>query len=141
MAHRGRLSARDRLATLLAAGDSVRQAAKDVGVSERTAHRWIEEPSFARKVTKYRAEMTDRAFGKLTGALNLAVVRLRTLIDAKESVALGAAKAIFDAHFKFRTANEFESRLAELERVVNERRTMEHGSIGRTAIPNRNGTH
>ena len=65
MAHRGRQNADETLAVALAAGQTVRDAARTAGVAERTAHRRWADPEFRRRVDELRGQMVDRAIGRL----------------------------------------------------------------------------
>jgi hypothetical protein len=104
------------LLTALAAGESVTDAAKRAGISERTAHRRLTEPDFRGRVTEARAAMVARALGKLADASCEAVDTLRGLLHAEaESVKLGASRAILELGNKLREAVEHEERIARLE--------------------------
>jgi hypothetical protein len=104
------------LAAVLAAGATKQDAARLVGVGERTIYRRLEDPRFRRRVDDARAELVNRAVGSLADASAAAVATLRALLSAdSESVRLGACRAILDLGLKLREAEELERRIAALE--------------------------
>lgn len=107
------------LLVILACGATVEQAAKQVGLSERTVYRRLAEPEFQRELAETRADMLKRTSGTLTASGSEAVRTLVTLLSTKESnVRLGAARAILEIGIKVREAADLEQRLCELERQV-----------------------
>jgi len=116
MAENGREKGDDALLLALAAGDTVRAAAKKAGISERTASRRLADPDFRRRLTEARADMVQRALGKLADASTEAADSLRKLLQAKkETVRLSAARTILELGNRLREAVEFEQRLSALE--------------------------
>src|SRR5260370_9607029 len=93
---------RERLAILLAAGRSVRAAARISGTPERTAYRWsVADEEFKALVAELRAGMVRRGVDLLSGSMALAAGRLRKLINSRdERVALAAARAGLDLRTK-----------------------------------------
>jgi hypothetical protein len=126
MAASGRKSADAALALALAAGLAVEAAAGQAGVSARTAYRRWADPAFQQRVAELRADMVQRALGKLADGAAAAVDTLRKLLQAKaDTVKLGAARSILEQCNKLREAVELEQRLQALEdgRLFNERKT------------------
>jgi hypothetical protein len=116
VAHRGRRTADDALAVALATGRTVREAAAIAGVSERTATRRAADTAFRRHVAELRREMVQAALGRMTDGMTDAADTLRKLLKAKkESVRLGAARAICEKACKLRESAELEERIAALE--------------------------
>lgn len=106
----------DALALELAAGATVRDAAKSAGVSERTAHRRWADPAFRRRVTSVRAEAVSRAVGRLAAGMGEAADALRGLVTSEsEAVRLSACKAILQLGVELRASVEFDERIAALE--------------------------
>lgn len=107
----------DRLLLQLAQGLSVRDAAKQAGVSEPTVFRRLKEPDFISELTRLRGQLWDDALRKLTASACKAVERLAQLMnDAdSENVKLKAAQLILEQGSKLRETVEFEQRLAALE--------------------------
>jgi hypothetical protein len=70
------------LITALAAGHSIKDAAKIAGIGERTAHRRLDEPVFKERVNDMRAEFLSEAVGRLSDATTEAAKTLRSLLDS-----------------------------------------------------------
>jgi hypothetical protein len=121
MARRGRNSADEALAFALAAGQTLRQAAKTAKVSERTAARRWAEAAFRRRVTELQAEMLSQAMGQLADGMTEAVATMRNLLKAKkDGVKLQAAKALLDLAMRMRLTVDHEQRLQALEAMLPE---------------------
>ena len=116
MAHSGRLNADDLLASALASGSTIRDAAKTAEVSERTAHRRMSDPAFRAQVAMIRGRTVEAAMGRLTEAMCDASDTLRRLLEAEsETVRLGAARSVLELGVKLRESVDFEARIAALE--------------------------
>lgn len=112
----GNGSKKERLATLLAGGRSVRAAAAEAGVPLRTAYRWSGEVDFRRLVQDIRGRLVSRAVGILSRSMGAAAKKLRRLLaSADERVALSASRSVLELAQALRQAEEFEARLAALE--------------------------
>jgi hypothetical protein len=110
------------LLTALAAGATVRDAARRARLSERTAHRRLADPAFRQRVTAARAGMVERALGQLAEGSTEAVGTLRKLLKAKaDTVKLGAARTILEVGNKLRESVELQQRIAALEQRLEER--------------------
>ena len=129
MAHRGRRNADEALALAVAAGQTLRNAAVAVGVSERTAARRWADPAFRRRVSQLRGEVVQRALARLADGMTEAADVLRQLLAAEsEAVRLGAARSLLELGVKLREPVELEERLAALEAHISE-----GGNFGRAA--------
>jgi hypothetical protein len=118
MAANGNPKGESGLIAALAAGQTVKAAAASAGVSERTAHRRLEDAGFWQAVVDARAKLVDNALGQLADASAAAVTTLRALLDADgETARLGAARAILELGNKLRESVEFEQRISRLEGV------------------------
>ncbi len=125
MAEIGRENRDAALLGALAAGATVRQAAEQAGVSERTAHRRLSDDAFRRRVAELRGEMVARALGKMADGMAEAADTLRQLLRAEsETVRLGACRAALELSVKLRESVELEQRIQDLEKrlSVNENR-------------------
>jgi len=115
-----------RLLDALAGGESIKRAASLAGVSERTAHRRLASPDFARMLYEARARIAEASTGRLMLASLRAVATLEGLLASRsDSIRLGAARAILEAGVRWRESAEFAQRLRELEERVEE---VEHGT-------------
>jgi hypothetical protein len=116
MAAGGRKTADDALALALAAGRTAREAAAACGLSERTAYRRLADPAFRRRADALRADLVDRALGRLADGMADAADTLRLLLGARsESVRLGAARALLEVGAKLRESVDLEQRLRAVE--------------------------
>jgi hypothetical protein len=117
MPHSGRRNADDQLLLVLACGATLESAARQAGVSLRTAKRRAAEPEFKRQLNALRWDMVQRALGMLTAAMGESAKTLVVL--QKETVPyssrLGAARAVFEIGMKLREQNDLEQRLAAIE--------------------------
>jgi hypothetical protein len=104
------------LIAALARGTSVAKAAKEAGYSERQAYRKSRDPEFQAEVTRVRAELLDRAYGRLSCTTGDAVRALHGLLrDDSPAVRLNAAKAVLDYCWKFKESLEMTERLTRIE--------------------------
>jgi uncharacterized protein with von Willebrand factor type A (vWA) domain len=107
------------LVTAIAGGASLRDAAQQAGVSERTVSRRMADDGFRLKVSHARAQMTDRALGFLANASVQATATLWSLLSSgNERVRLSAARSILEIGPRLREQVELEYRLARLEEAV-----------------------
>ncbi len=87
---------RERLAVLVAAGATVRDAVAEVGCSESTGYRMARTSDFQQRVAAIRSEVAQAVVGKLTDAATRAADCLVELLDDQQpaSIRLQASKAI-----------------------------------------------
>jgi hypothetical protein len=117
MAENGRQKGNDALLLALAAGQTVRDAARSAGLGERTVRRRLADPNFRRRVAELRGEMVDRALGRATDGMSEAADMLRRLLRAKrENIRLGAARSLLEFGVRLRESVELEARLAAVEK-------------------------
>jgi hypothetical protein len=100
----------------------VRDAAAAAG--ERTAGRRRADPAFRRRVGELRAEMVQRALGRMADGMAEAADVLRQLLAAgtPATVRLGACRALLELGVKLRESVELEARLGALEDEAHVRR-------------------
>ena len=118
MARRCRKKAEEALLLALACGATVEGAARQAGLSERTAYRRLGDPDFQRRLQELRADMVQRAAGALTAAGGEAVRALLELLRSSPAagVRLGAARVVLEMGLKLREVTETEERLTALEK-------------------------
>jgi hypothetical protein len=118
-----RKKAEDALLLALAGGATVEGAARQCGLSERTAYRRLADPGFQTRQQELRADMARRAAGALAAAGTEAVGTLQALLKSEsEATRLAAARAIIQLGQKLREGNDWHERLAALERLKVEER-------------------
>lgn len=107
------------LVAQLAAGATIRDAAKSAGVGERTVYRRLDDTAFQHKVNRARAAMLERALGALSEASIEASATLRSLLYAESDMArLGAARSILTLTLDLRSQVELVERMAALEEAL-----------------------
>jgi|SRR5579859_2088346 len=107
----------ERLLQALARGVSVKAAAGEAGVSERTAYRRLANPGFQKRLTALRDELITSALGELVGCAASAVQTLEQLLAEPDArVRLGAVRLVLEQVLKLREALTLEQRLQALER-------------------------
>ena len=83
------------LVLALARGLTVRAAAAEAEIGERTAHRRLADPGFRRRVSVLRGELMDAAAGRLADGATAAADALRELLDSEaDTTRLAAARTI-----------------------------------------------
>jgi hypothetical protein len=120
MPSRGRKDADEALLMALACGASVENAARQAGVSRRTAQRRLADANFCRRITEFQTDMVKRASGMLTAAALESVKTLLTLQAPPHppAVRLGAARSVLEIGIKLRETAELECRLSALEQQL-----------------------
>jgi len=120
MADNGRYSANDNLlAVALATGQSVRDAAAAVGISERTTYRRVADTDFQGLMRQLRGEMVTTAIGKLSSSMaNAAEVLGELLKDKDANFRYKAAVKLLEIGFKADEHARLEAEIAELKAMV-----------------------
>jgi hypothetical protein len=124
MSENVRKTGRDAAILALACGETASDAARKADVAERTIYRWLKEEGFRQEVTGARADMFNRALGRLAEGAVASVLMLRQLcLKAKsETVRLAAARTLLEQGTRLRESVEFENRLQALEQNLNVRK-------------------
>jgi hypothetical protein len=114
----------ERVATLLAAGLAIKDAAEQCGVGERTVHGWLErDGGFKAVVAAHRSRVVEATLGRLVEAGTKAVDALVVALDSgKDAVKVRAAAVILTQLLKVREATEVDARLTELETHIAKQR-------------------
>jgi hypothetical protein len=114
----GRSQADAILVSALLGGLTIAEAARQAGVSERTARRRLRDPDFAGELAAAKAELLDRTLTLLADASTQAVMTLRELLgkDAPPQVRAMAGKTLLELTLRRRELGGVSS--AELSRVV-----------------------
>lgn len=123
------------LAARLAAGATIRDAARELGIGEKTAHRRLADPAFKARVAELRQEMTTRAVGRLADRMADAADVLGELLKSvNEGTRLKAAVALLDQGLKAVAIADVQSRLTAIEERLN------HASTAAAPTETRNAT-
>ena len=111
-----RRMARERAITALITSPTIMEAAKVVGVDERTVRRWLTEPEFAAAYRAAREKTVEDAVGMLQVGTSEAVQTLRrNLACGIPGVEVKAAEAILSHHARWAELNLLHDRIAALE--------------------------
>jgi hypothetical protein len=118
MADSGSFNSDDQLVIALASGRfSVKQAACDFRVSERTIYRRLSEPAFRKRVEEIRRYSLENSISKLSAGAILAAQTMLDLLksDAPPATRLAASRAILEFGSRLRETNDLDVRLCALE--------------------------
>lgn len=108
------------------AGETIESAAGKAHVSQTTAYRWLRSQGIREEVIRLRSEIIERVAARLTDVASVAVDKLHQLLDAEsDAIKLGAVRTILEQLLRIKDHTEIQSRLAELERNVRERKDTE----------------
>jgi hypothetical protein len=110
---------KDELAVHCAAGGSVSDWAKKVGVNERTAYRLYADPAVKKAIAKHRAEIVQQAIGRLSIRSTWAIDGITKLArdSTSDSVKLGAFRELLGQLVNLSNWAEIEKRLIHLEQL------------------------
>lgn len=126
MAAGGRQNADSALIAALTTGATIKEAAKDAKVSERTAYRRLEDPGFKAQLSAARDLLIGETVGRLVAATSSAVDTLQELLaDERSTVRLGAARSIIEQALRIREASELAERVTRLEQELHVQRQKE----------------
>ena len=108
------------LAMALAAGASASDAARQFEVSVSTVKRRMADPDFRQFVADLRAQMIERALGRLTDNMTRAADALAGLLDdPTPSIRIRAARALLALGLRLHDAVDVNERIRNLEEQVN----------------------
>lgn len=103
----------------LLAGESVSSAGKAVGITERTAYRWMSEDDFQTVYREAEKRLLENAFRKLESKAAGAVDALCEVLENPAlrgaNVKRLAAVSLLELLFKVKDNLDFEARLSALE--------------------------
>ena len=105
------------LALLLATGKSQTEAARIVGITDRTVRKRWANATFRARVVALRSEIIGQAVGLLASNMAQSVDVLQRLLaeDVRATVRLGAARANLELGCKLHESTDLEARLSALE--------------------------
>jgi hypothetical protein len=117
----------DAVALVLATGRSIREAAADCHVGERTIYRWqVELPAFPKRVRELRRSLFEQTSGRFAALQIKATEKLATFLDSPdEGMRYKAIKDIFLIGQRVREHDDLGAEIADLRRTVEEDRSHE----------------
>jgi hypothetical protein len=108
-----------RLALQLAIGKTLRGAARELGVDQKTAQSWARLEEFKSRVERIRARIDDRTIGKMVKVATKAAGILEKLLDdPSPQIRLSAAKLVLDRRHAFESEAKHAKQLAEFQRQL-----------------------
>src|SRR5262245_59922366 len=104
----------------LATGATVVAAARQVGLTERTVYRRLEDPTFKQRIATTRHDMIQRATGMMLATSVEACKTLLNLLGSSHpaTVRLGAGRATLELGIRMREEVDLAERVAVLERQM-----------------------
>ena len=113
---------REAAVTALVAQPSIKRAAEECGIAEKTLHAWLKEEAFAARVREAQQELTRQATGRIMQSIGRSVEVLEDIMQDEENNAsprVAAARTLLDYAFKVYELQTVQQRLEELERRLN----------------------
>ena len=101
---------------------SIPEAAKVVGIGERTLWRWLKDDDFKKEYQEARNQIVIQAIAQVQDGLTEAVKTLRKIMtndDAPASARVSAAKAMLDIGVKSIDVEDLETRISHIEQQLN----------------------
>ena len=111
------------ISTLLSAS-SLKDAAKEAGISEATLHRWLKDENFQTAYRAAKREVVNHAICRLQRSSGKAVETLENIMRGAGNPATSrvtAAKIILEMAIKGVEVEDLEKRIADLEKFVREK--------------------
>ena len=100
---------------------SIPDAAKEVGIGERTLWRWFKIPEFEKAYRLARREVVRHAVVNVQAAMSEAVETLRSIMNdgsAPASARVSAARAVIDTGLKAVELEDLDHRLSAIEEII-----------------------
>jgi len=102
----------------LLGSNSIKQAAANVGIGERTLHSWLHDADFRQALVDAETEMIGHVVRVLTGTALDAVAALRACLNdefASHHEKISAARVVLSALPQLKLMGDVEARLTRLE--------------------------
>jgi Holliday junction resolvasome RuvABC DNA-binding subunit len=109
---------KEKAISALISSSSIAEAAKIVGIGEKTLWRWLKLNGFKKAYREARRTIVNQAIAKVQLGMSAAIKTLMcVMIDEKApaSARVSAAKAMIDIGFKASEIEDLESRIENLE--------------------------
>ena len=111
----------ERAISALLSAPSLREAAKEAGISEATLHRWLKNEDFQTAYRAAKREVVNHAICRLQRSSGHAVETLETVMKGAgnpPTARVSAAKIILEMALKGVEVEDLERRIIDLERFV-----------------------
>lgn len=116
----------DKLLAALLISPTIESAAKNAGISEATALRYLKEPDFVTAYRDARREVVSHSLTHLQAACGEAVATLRAVAadtEAPASSRVAAAKAILETSIRAVEIDDLAARVEAMEAALKEQQT------------------
>ena len=113
---------REKALTALMTNPTIKGAAEECGIAEKTLHAWLKEEDFASKVKAAQEEVTRQAIGRILLSIGRSIETLEEIMqDATNNASprVAAARTLLDYAFKVYELQTVQQRLEALERRLN----------------------
>jgi hypothetical protein len=107
------------LITALISCPSIKEAAAQCGIAEKTAHAWLRESVFQAELRKVQDALTREAMTRVIGSVGKAVAVLESIMQDEDSTPaprVSAAKTILEQALKIYDLENIQRRLDALEK-------------------------
>lgn len=118
----GEKVSREAAVTALITNPTIKGAASECGIAEKTLHAWLKEEDFANRVREAQEEVTRQAIGRTLLSIGRSIETLEDIMqDATNNASprVAAARTLLDYAFKVYELQTVQQRLDELERRLN----------------------
>jgi len=113
---------RERAVIALIANPTIKGAAEECGIAEKTLHAWMKDYEFASKVRKAQAEIMQATIGRVLSTVSQAIETLVEVMTDREGSPgprVTAAKALLEHSFKVYELESIQQRIDALEGRLN----------------------
>jgi len=117
----GKKVSRRALITALISCPSIKEAAIQCGIAEKTAHAWLRDPDFQSELRKVQDALTREAMSRVIGSVGKAVDVLESIMQDEGTAPaprVSAAKTILEQALKVYDLENVQRRLDALEKEV-----------------------
>ena len=118
----GEKVSREAAVTALITNPTIKGAASECGIAEKTLHAWLKEEDFASRVREAQEEVTRQAIGRILLSIGRSIETLEEIMqDATNNASprVAAARTLLDYAFKVYELQTVQQRLEALERRLN----------------------
>jgi hypothetical protein len=112
---------KDKAIAALLSKPSIAEAAKSVGIGQRTLWRWLKDPEFKEQYRIARSNVVIQAVAQIQSSLTEAIKTLRDVmkdVESPSSAKVSAARAVIDMSLKAVEIEDLQVRIEKLENVV-----------------------
>jgi len=109
------------LIVLLCSGIHIVTAAKNIGIAEKTAHRWLKLPHFQQVYRAAQQSLFNEALQGLQGKIRKAIDTLDRNMDSEDAPAstqVRAAQIVLEQSIAIYKLSELEDKMAALETYI-----------------------